>query len=56
MIKKPVVISIYSGGGGIDSGFRSAGFETVYATDVDEYSCGTLKKNNISKIIKLITQ
>lgn len=40
------VVSIFSGGGGIDLGFRKAGFEIVYATDFWDIACETLRENN----------
>lgn len=36
-------ISLFSGGGGLDLGLEAVGFETVFATDIDPYSCETLK-------------
>lgn len=39
------VLSFFTGGGGLDLGFESAGFETVYATDIDPDSCRTLEAN-----------
>jgi len=45
MSNKPTVISIYSGGGGLDLGFHKAGFNLVYSTDFWEPACNTLKKN-----------
>ena len=39
------VLSFFTGGGGLDLGFESAGFKTVYATDMDADSCRTLEKN-----------
>ena len=47
-IKKPKVISLFSGAGGLDIGFKKAGFRTVFATDVWSVACETLKKNNMS--------
>ena len=38
-------ISLFSGGGGIDLGFSVAEFDIVYSTDIDPYSCETLKLN-----------
>jgi DNA (cytosine-5)-methyltransferase 1 len=40
------VISFFTGGGGLDLGFEMAGYDVVYATDVDEKSCDTLKANS----------
>lgn len=37
------LISFFSGGGGLDLGLEAAGFETVFATDIDYHSCETLK-------------
>lgn len=41
----PKVVSLFSGAGGLDIGFSNAGFLTVYATDVWELACDTLKTN-----------
>ena len=38
-------ISLFSGGGGLDLGLEAAGFETVFASDIDEYSCASLEAN-----------
>ena len=37
-------ISLFSGGGGLDLGLEAAGFKTLFATDIDPYSCATLQK------------
>lgn len=37
------LISFFSGGGGLDLGLEAAGFETVFATDIDYHSCQTLQ-------------
>ena len=42
-ITKPRVISLFSGAGGLDIGFEQAGFRTVFATDVWDIACETLK-------------
>lgn len=39
------VVSVFSGGGGIDLGFEKAGFNVIYATDVWETACETLQCN-----------
>lgn len=39
------VLSFFTGAGGLDLGFEQAGFQTVYATDIDRDSCETLKLN-----------
>lgn len=42
---KPKVVSIFSGVGGIDFGFEKAGFETVFATDIWDRACDSLRAN-----------
>lgn len=39
------LMSFFTGAGGLDIGFEQAGFETVYATDLDAASCNTLLLN-----------
>jgi DNA (cytosine-5)-methyltransferase 1 len=39
------ILSFFTGAGGLDLGFEQAGFETVYATDLDHDSCDTLLLN-----------
>lgn len=42
-------ISLFAGGGGLDLGFSAAGFNLVYSTDIDPYSCQTLRINQGKK-------
>lgn len=44
----PNVLSIFSGGGGIDCGFKKAGFEICFSTDFWQPACDTLKKNKVA--------
>lgn len=39
------VVSLFTGCGGLDIGFDLAGFDVVYATDIDADSCSTLRQN-----------
>lgn len=38
-------VSLFSGCGGIDLGFRQAGFRTIFANDINEDACLTYKRN-----------
>jgi DNA (cytosine-5)-methyltransferase 1 len=49
---KPNVISIFSGGGGIDLGFKKAGFNNRYATDFLKEACETLIENNSADVVE----
>jgi DNA (cytosine-5)-methyltransferase 1 len=40
------VISIFSGAGGLDLGFRQAGFKPVMAIDISSAACKTLRHND----------
>jgi DNA (cytosine-5)-methyltransferase 1 len=41
-----VTISLFSGCGGLDYGFESAGFGIILRNDFDKYSCDTLRLNS----------
>ena len=47
-LNKPKIVSLFSGAGGLDIGFRDAGFHTVFATDFWDKACETLRTNLIS--------
>lgn len=42
---KPKIISLFSGSGGLDLGFKQEGYEIVWANDNEHWSCETYKKN-----------
>jgi DNA (cytosine-5)-methyltransferase 1 len=42
------MVSLFSGGGGLDLGLEAAGFCTVFATDIDPHSCKTLEWGKIA--------
>ena len=44
-MKNPKIVSVFSGVGGIDLGFEEAGFQTIFATDIWERACQSLKQN-----------
>ncbi len=39
------IISLFSGAGGMDLGFKQAGFNIIFANDFDKDACETYKKN-----------
>ncbi len=45
------IISLFSGAGGMDIGFQSAGFETAVAVEQDPSCCATLRKNMPNVIV-----
>ena len=47
-MKKPNILSLFSGCGGLDLGFKKAGYHTVLATDVWSVACDTLRLNNMA--------
>ena len=49
----PNVLSIFSGGGGIDLGFKKAGFDICFSTDFWQPACDTLEKNKVGKLITM---
>lgn len=51
-MSNPKVVSIFSGGGGIDIGFNQADFEILFSTDYWQPAVDTLKKNNSAKLTK----
>jgi len=44
-IKKPKILSLFSGCGGLDLGFVQEGYNVIWANDNDHWSCETLKLN-----------
>lgn len=44
-MNKPRVISLFSGGGGLDLGLAAAGFDILFENDIDQASCNTLDLN-----------
>ena len=39
------IVSLFSGSGGMDLGFKQEGFDIVWANDVNHWACETFKKN-----------
>jgi len=42
----PVVVSMFSGAGGLDEGFRAVGFDIACCVDIEEWACDTLRTNH----------
>ena len=42
-IKKPRIVSIFSGCGGLDLGFHLEGYETIWANDFSEWACASFQ-------------
>lgn len=49
--KKPPLISLFSGCGGMDLPFHRAGFEVVWAIDSNKYACKTFSRNIAGAIV-----
>ena len=43
-------VSLFSGAGGLDLGFELAGWQCLYASDIDRDACATLEANRASLI------
>lgn len=50
-LKRPTVLSMFSGCGGMDLGFIKSGYDVVWANDIDEDACETYQ-HNIGDIIQ----
>lgn len=45
LMYKPKVVSLFSGAGGMDLGFEMAGYNIIWANDIDKWAVETFKKN-----------
>lgn len=48
---RPTVISLFSGGGGLDLGLELASFETRVAVEWEAYACRTLRENASARVV-----
>lgn len=48
-MKQLKVVSLFSGCGGLDLGFKKAGYTTIFATDNWDVACNTLRANNMAE-------
>ena len=44
-MNEPTVVSLFAGIGGIDIAFNRAGFEIIWANEIDKYACITYRNN-----------
>ena len=44
-MKKLNIVSLFSGAGGLDLGFKKAGFNTIYANEYDKSIWQTFERN-----------
>ena len=51
MAKKLKVASMFAGRGGIDVAFEQAGYEIVWANEIDKYACRTYRLNFNEKVL-----
>lgn len=51
-LAKPTIISLFAGAGGMDLGFRQAGFEVVMANEYDKNIWATYEKNHENPVLK----
>jgi DNA (cytosine-5)-methyltransferase 1 len=47
----PNVVSIFTGAGGMDEGFKAAGFNVLACMDIEEWACDTLRANNQDEMV-----
>ena len=45
------VIGLFSGVGGIELGFKQAGFDIIWSNEIDKYAVNTFKMNHKNTII-----
>jgi DNA (cytosine-5)-methyltransferase 1 len=46
-IKRPTLVSLFTGAGGLDIGLEMAGFRTILANELEPHACETLRQNKL---------
>lgn len=44
---RPSLVSLFTGTGGLDIGLEQAGFETLFANEIEPYACESLRANRV---------
>lgn len=44
-VRRPTIVDLFAGAGGISEGFRLEGFEAIAASDIDPDACATYQRN-----------
>ncbi len=47
----PNVVSMFTGAGGMDEGFKAAGFDVRACMDIEKWACDTLRANNPDQLV-----
>jgi DNA (cytosine-5)-methyltransferase 1 len=51
-MRKSNTVSLFTGAGGLDVGFAQAGFETIWANDLNADACATFERNHKPEVIR----
>lgn len=50
-VRKPTVVDLFCGAGGIAEGFRQEGFQSIAATDIDPDACASFARNFAKSVV-----
>lgn len=49
---RPTLVSLFAGAGGLDVGLEQAGFQTIYANEIESYACESLRANRLLRTLR----